>query len=211
MPCVGLENSKFDKKTYFISDRNYSASSLDRFLEGYLAKNISHLDIAESVKKSFAEAQQKINLLNDTKNLNFLEFYSYMQDRGVDKAVFLFNSSAPISDIFLKRAAMFNFIAETSRSKLNNHDLLVASYDVARVRLDNRLEAQPNFELDNFIVIPASKTNPPFPRFESEEWTAADIITFIEDHRDFKYRPANHEEQETFDSLLRPLNDDTDL
>ena len=210
VPCIGLDSLRTQKRLFVIENNDFTPNSIDQVLEGYFAGTISNLDQTIAIHKSISEANEKRKLVNETKNIVFLEFYSYMQDRDIDKIVFVYNSSTPENDSFWRKAAMLNFLAKANRDSLHNHNLLFASIDIARSRLDDSLTKDSRFEIDSLILIPAHQTEGPyavFPHNDETDWTASNLTLFIEEHRDFKYKPSTEQETIAFKSLKTPLDD----
>lgn len=210
MPCIGLENGKIDNNIYVIKDRDYSNHKIEQLIEGFFSKKGADPDLNLLIYKSLMAAKEKVELFKDTKDLSFLDFYAYMQDDSSDKAVFVYNSSEPLTELFFRKASIFNYVAKTHREDLHNHNLLLASYDIARVRLDQRFESDPSFSIDTFYVIPADYSSGSFLKFvdyDESVWTSSIITEFIEAHRRFKYQPANEAERAAFSALLQPLSE----
>lgn len=181
----------------------HTTENIDRFLEDYFSSNLAEFDRSHDISEAMYMSSVKIDMLNKTKKLEYLDFYSYLQDDAVDKVVFAFNSSELIDDRFAHRARIFDNLAMALREKFGMHTLLMASYDVGRVRMDEGFFNDPNFSTDTVYVIPAKQTKGPYLKFpDSRDWNAENVLSFIETHIYYQFYPAGADERMRFAQKL---------
>lgn len=201
IPCVGLSGTDTHRGV-FVLDRDHTVKNIEKFVDGFFENSISHLDRSREVQENKERSESKSKLLSSTKNLEYLDFYAYLQDPNIDIVVMLYNSSEPVTEEFARRSEIFGRLARGFRDELGLHSLLMATYDISKVRLDKGFTDHGNFESDTIYFIPATQNKGPFSRLDTGSFTARDIAYQIHQLQQDKSDTSVIDYAENIDALM---------
>jgi len=200
-----------------------NSKDVDQFLEKLLAKKLT-LNQYNHVGHTVDSALRQINMLNNTKNLDYLEYSAILSDHTYDKVIYFYNSSF-VSSLTVGKNELYNHLAEFVQNRMRWKTLLFTTFDVGRMRLPDIFAKDPTFTLNTIYLVPASKSDSPttkfylkYPSDEHNDFTAERILQYLLKHTDLHYLPPEDgsifftpEDDKYFlnkDELFAPANTD---